>query len=63
MDSIKCHLVGTVTSHGAYAVYDENNKLIGYTDSYDYMDYDIDARTLKERVKIDPSTVDESAWD
>lgn len=64
MEKIKCHLVGTVTSHGAYAVYDESNRLIGYTDSWDYIDYDPHTfRPLKERIAIDPSTIDESAWD
>lgn len=63
--ALRVKLIGCVSSHGAYVVYDaETDKMLGYTDRADRLDYDVNSRPFPTpKTKLDAVSIDESPWD
>lgn len=62
---MKVEFIGIVSAIGAYAVYDENSNLLGYSDTFGKIDYDRNGFATSEfnKLQIEIISIDKSAWE
>jgi hypothetical protein len=63
-DVIRCKFSAIISAGAAYMVCDEDDNIIGYSDTLGMIDYDTEFRHNKPYTgEIEVISVDESAWD
>jgi hypothetical protein len=60
---IRCKFSAIISVGAAYMVCDEDDNIIGYSDTLGMIDYDIDFKHKPYTGDIEVISVDESAWD
>ena len=60
---IRCKFSAIISVGAAYMVCDEEDNIIGYSDTLGMIDYDKDFKHKPYTGKIEIISVDESAWD
>jgi hypothetical protein len=62
-DVIRCKFSAIISAGAAYMVCDEDDNIIGYSDTLGMIDYDTEFRHKPYTGEIEVISVDESAWD
>ena len=60
---IRCKFSAIISAGAAYMVCDEDDNIIGFSDTLEMIDYDINFRHKPYTGEIEVISVDESAWD